>query len=353
MLPSPMKRFFFSFMLFVIVGLPMSSAEAAFVPCGTSGNDTPCTLCHIVIMGKGIMDWGMQVMAAIGLVVITAMGIMYIVSAGDEGMIKNAKSGIKSSLIGVGVMLGAWLIVNTLLLLVAQETDASKNPIVGLYTTNGYKFSCTNQSASGGAGGGGAATTSGTSATCTDPTTLKTALSGGGTVCSGGSFSCPATCDTSAWNTDIATAAGSSGISANFIKAIIAKESGCKPSVTGPTGDCGLMQVKPSSVGNTSCTGPKYNLMNPSTNITQGTKILQQSFSSASSMIGAYGSTTTQQALAAAIYNGGVGQSSKSADCKASDGWPVIPKWGCPINPGTATFNACSIRKYACDMAAC
>lgn len=151
MVPSLMKRFFFSFALFVTVALPMSSVEAAFVPCGTSESDTPCTLCHIVIMGKGIMDWGMQVMVAIGLVVITAMGIMYIVSAGDEGRIKNAKSGIKTSLIGVSVMLGAWLIVNTLLLLVAQETDASKNPIVGLYTTNGYTFSCVNQSASGGA----------------------------------------------------------------------------------------------------------------------------------------------------------------------------------------------------------
>lgn len=349
-----MRHLLFSLVLLFIVGLPMSSASAAFVPCGTAASDTPCTLCHIVIMGKGIMDWGMQIMVAIGLVVITAMGIMYIVSAGDEGMIKDAKAGIKTSLIGVGVMLGAWLLVNTTLLLVAQEKDASKNPIVGLYTTNGYKFSCTNQSASGAAGGSGAVTTtSGTGATCTDPAALKAALSSGGTVCSGGSFSCPATCDTSAWNADIAAAAGSSGISANFIKAIIAKESGCKPSITGPTGDCGLMQVKPSSVGNIDCLGPNFNLMSPSVNIAQGTGILKQAFSSASSMIGAYGSTTSQQALAAAIYNAGSGQSSKSADCKTSDGWPVIPKWGCPINPGTATFNACSIRKYACDMAAC
>ncbi|MBP5993670.1 MAG: transglycosylase SLT domain-containing protein [Candidatus Moranbacteria bacterium] len=347
-----MRRFFFSFVLFVMVALPMASVEAAFVPCGTSGSNTPCTLCHIVIMGKGIMDWGMQVMVAIGLVVITAMGIMYIVSAGDEGMIKNAKSGIKTSLIGVGVMLGAWLIVNTLLLLVAQETDASKNPIVGLYTTNGYTFSCTNQSASGGAAAGGAAAT-GVGATCTDPTALKTALSGGGTICSGGSFSCPSRCDTTAWNGMIATAAGSSGISADFIKAIITQESGCKPNTVGTTGDCGLMQVKPASVGNTTCTGPKHNLLDPNTNITQGTNILQNAFSSASSMIGAYGSTTTRQALAAAIYNGGAGQSGKSVDCSTSDGWPVIPKWGCPINPGTAKFNACAIRRYACNMAAC
>lgn len=349
-----MRHLLFSFLLLLIAGFPMASAEAAFVPCGTEANPTPCTLCHIVITGKGIMDWGMQVMVAIGLVVITAMGIMYIISAGDEGMIKQAKSGIKSSLIGVAVMLGAWLLVNTTLLLVAQETDASKNPIVGLYAVNGYQFSCASQSTAGGAAGsGGAAIAAGGGATCTDPAALKTALSSGGTVCSGGSFSCPAICDTSAWNSMISTAATSNGISANFIKAIIARESGCKAGTTGPTGDCGLMQVKPSSVGNTTCTGPNFNLMDPNTNITQGTKILARAFSSASSMIGVYGSTTTQQALAAAIYNGGIEQSGKSVDCKTSDGWPVIPKWGCPINPGTATFNACAIRKYACSMAAC
>lgn len=344
-----MRHLLFSFLLLLIAGLPMASAEAAFVPCGTEANPAPCTLCHIVIAGKGIMDWGMQVMVAIGLVVITAMGIMYIVSAGDEGMIKQAKSGIKSSLIGVAVMLGAWLLVNTTLLLVAQETDASKNPIVGLYAVNGYQFSCINQSTA----SGGAATTAAGGATCTDPVALKAALSSGDTVCSGGSFSCPATCDTSAWNGMIATAASSASLPAEFVKAIIAQESGCKPSITGPTGDCGLMQVKPSSVGNTTCTGPKYNLMDPNTNITQGTEILAKAFSSASSMMGTYGSTTTRQALAAAIYNGGVGQSGKSVDCSTADGWPVIPKWGCPINPGTAAFNACAIRRYACNMAAC
>lgn len=349
-----MRHLFFSLLLLFIAGLPMSSASAAFVPCGTAANPTPCTLCHIVVAGKNVMDWGMQVMVAIGLVVITAMGIMYIVSTGDEGMAKQAKSGIKSSLIGVSVMLGAWLLVNTTLLLVAQESDASKNPIVGLYTTNGYRFSCTNQSALGGGtttGGTGTAGVSG--ATCTDPATLKAALSNGGTVCSGGSFSCPASCDTTPWNSMISAAATSNGISEPFIKAIIAQESGCKPTVIGQTGDCGLMQVKPSSVGNTTCTGPNRNLMDPNTNITEGTKILAQAFSAATSMQGAYGSTTKKEALAAAIYNGGVGQSGKSVDCSTADGWPVIPKWGCPINPGTATFNACSIRKYACNMAAC
>ncbi len=86
------------------------------------------------------MDWGLRVMVAIALVIITAMGIWYIISAGNPGMINQAKSGITSTLIGAAVMLGAWLIVNTVLLLFAQETDSTKNPIVGLRSAGGFNW---------------------------------------------------------------------------------------------------------------------------------------------------------------------------------------------------------------------
>jgi len=85
----------------------------------------------------------------------------------------------------------------------------------------------------------------------------------------------------------------------------------------------------------------------------EGTRILKSSYDTAKSMSSQYGKTVTVMELTGAIYNGGQGQSGASSDCKTSDGWPVIPKWGCPINPGTATFNACSIRSYACDIEKC
>lgn len=370
-----MRRRLLSFvmLLFFVLSfsLPLSVSAAGFVPCGrnvddpaTAINETAtCTLCHVIVGGKGVMDWGMRVMVAIGLVVITAMGIWYIVSAGDKGMIEQAKSGIKSTLIGVAAILGAWLLVNTVLLLVAQSSDASQNPTLGLRVTNGFHFSCDTQSLANtgvssttGAGTGTATSTgpaTGGGALCTDPVALKSALAAGKTVCAGDSFSCPSICDTSRWNGAIAVASAKYGVAESFIKLIISKESACNPTAVGRTGDCGLMQVKPSGVGNTSCLGPAFNLTDPDVNIDQGTKFLAAAFSSASSLLAKYGATTTKEALVAAQYNGGAGNNASSVDCKTADGWPVISKWGCPINPGEGEFNACAIRRYACSVQAC
>lgn len=369
-----MRRIWLSFSLFFLVTgftlTPFASEAAGLVPCGrnlddatTTINETAiCTLCHVIVAGKGVMDWGVRVMVAIGLVVITAMGIWYIVSAGDKGMIEQAKSGIKSTLIGIAVILSAWLLVNTVLLLMAQETDSTKNPVLGLRVTNGYHFTCDTQSlAQGGASSAakgetapsGGTVTPGGGAECTDPAQLKDALSKGGTVCSGGSWSCPAQCDTTPWQDAISAAAAKYHISETFIRLIIAKESSCNSGAVGPTGDCGLMQVKPSSVGNSGCLGPSVNLTDPRVNIDQGTKILVSAVNEAASLESKYGATTKKESLAAAIYNAGSGQSGSSVDCKTSEGWPVIPKWGCPINPGEKEFNACDIRTYACNVQAC
>lgn len=51
-------------------------------------------------------------MTAIAIAVMVAMAIMYIVSAGNEDMMATAKKGILASLIGIVVILLAWVIVN-------------------------------------------------------------------------------------------------------------------------------------------------------------------------------------------------------------------------------------------------
>jgi hypothetical protein len=37
-----------------------------------------------------------------------------------------------------------------------------------------------------------------------------------------------------------------------------------------------------------------------------------------------------------------------------SSGFPSsIPKWACPINPGTADLNMCSVKSYVCELSSC
>ena len=137
------RLFFFGFFLVTFLGTltPLSVASAGIVPCGTRANPSPCTLCHIVVGGQKLIDWGLDVMTYIAIAVIVAMAVLYIVSTGNEALMSTAKSGIKAALIGFVVMLSAWLIVNTTLnIMVVDETDGA--PLSGLRQDGTFTFSC-------------------------------------------------------------------------------------------------------------------------------------------------------------------------------------------------------------------
>lgn len=94
-------------------------------------------------------------------------------------------------------------------------------------------------------------------------------------------------------------------------------------------------------------------LKDPETGIKEGVRVLARSVNSARSLLPRYGATVKLNELAGAICNGGVGQSNTSLDCTPTTGWPAIPMWGCLINPGSAQFNTCAIKNYACNIGAC
>lgn len=346
-----MRRALFGWTFFLLgtffLLMPAVSLADGFVPCGratgTADEMAPCTLCHIIVGGKVVMDWGLRVMVAIGLVVITAMGIWYIVSTGNPGMINQAKSGIKSTLIGVSVMLGAWLIVNTILLLFAQETDPAKNPLVGLRSAGGFNFTCSTQSLAGsGTSGGGGGTSSGGGGT-----------SGGG---AGATGTLPKGCDS--YQSDFDAVAASSGVSSKFLRAIAANESSCDPSKTSPAGACGFMQLKPATAGQ-SCdwlkAHPKEsidiaaNLFKKYAGIIggySGTFNIGSGFALSGTTVSVSGSPAYDTGCddLIASYNAGPGNSvatsagkkppfAVSSDCPAVGG-KSIPSWQCPINPG-------------------
>lgn len=127
--------------------------SAPLVPCGrnqnfpgTPENETdPCTICHIVVGGKGIIDWGIRIMTTVAITVLFAMAVLYVVSAGDEGLMGTAKSGIKAALIGFAIMLAAWLMVNITLTVLVDTTDTEK-PLGGLVSNGAFTFSCDTKS---------------------------------------------------------------------------------------------------------------------------------------------------------------------------------------------------------------
>lgn len=120
-----------------------NTSSAAIVPCG-NGNDAAnaCTLCHLIIGIKKIVDFGLEILITIAAVCIFIAGLMYIMASGDENAITKAKSFLGASLKGFTIVLMAWFFVNVTIWLISKNEklniDQSKD--------SWYKFSCSTTS---------------------------------------------------------------------------------------------------------------------------------------------------------------------------------------------------------------
>lgn len=112
-------------------------AQAALVPCATKDHPEPCTICHLVVGIKGIIDFGVAIIVIVSILIIIIGGIIYIVSSGDPGMMEKAKSAVTAAIIGFAVFVCAWLIINVTLAVLGAN--------IGLVTGKSYlwyQFSC-------------------------------------------------------------------------------------------------------------------------------------------------------------------------------------------------------------------
>lgn len=113
---------------------------ARLVPCGTGTND-PCTLCHLIVGVKGLIDWGMAILITLSITAIAIAGVIYVISTGDTGLTSKAKSFVTSVIIGFSLTLCAWLIINVVLwIFSAQKGSDGYN--LGLESKNWYTFTC-------------------------------------------------------------------------------------------------------------------------------------------------------------------------------------------------------------------
>jgi hypothetical protein len=182
------------FLFFIIFGsliFPLSTDAAPLVPCGRSDQGGQmCTLCHLIIGIKGIIDYGLKIMVILGITMLVIAGIVYIVSAGDEGMMTTAKGLLKNAVIGFAIILGAWLIVNTVLWIIGtKEKEHPEGGTLGIQIDSWNNFSCSTQSSA------GTGSEPGQSDTSTPPKneTKGCGVTGKGKCFSGvvGSVSCP------------------------------------------------------------------------------------------------------------------------------------------------------------------
>lgn len=98
-----------------------ASWAAGLVPCGNPG-ESPCTVCHLLKLLSNIALFIVRTaMPPLAGLLFLIGGIMMIASAGSEERYKKGKAIIINTAIGVVIVLGSWVIVNTIIVTLGQN----------------------------------------------------------------------------------------------------------------------------------------------------------------------------------------------------------------------------------------
>ena len=281
-------------------------------------------------------------------IILAAASFMYAhagvlrMQANEEGLRKSKEefARVTYGLLGV---LGLWLILFTV----------NKDMLTGDVTLSALKITSTPSSGLSTGGNGNTGTgggSSGTSASCNNADAIKASLQSNGGICGNATCSRTNCISSTPYKSMIQAAAGDAW---KMALVIMCKESNGDKNAQNknPDGtyDCGLMQVNQP--------GPcDAQSLDPQANIAKGVALLKGKMS-AQDNVRQYPTLKVRPETGIfTAYNccsNGTSPNSQSASCKTSDGWPEIPKWACPIDPGTGKFNMCGVKAYACDLTAC
>jgi hypothetical protein len=107
-----MKTFLLSFIfLSSLLFSPDSVSAQGLVPC----DGIECNACHFVELGNTVLTWLIGVLFVVFAVILAAAGWGLATSAGNQTALDNAKSKFTNAFIGLFIVLGAWLLVDTVM----------------------------------------------------------------------------------------------------------------------------------------------------------------------------------------------------------------------------------------------
>jgi Transglycosylase SLT domain/Type IV secretion system pilin len=346
------------FILFTITAFTTSPVFAQIVPCGDVGSSNggaprgvECDVCDLQILAGNIINYFVIIMTVVAALLFVNAGVLYIFSPANPANIAKAHKIFTSTLVGLVIILGAWLIISTVMSAVYDtsfgdwKTDLCKgdatvklpdaptpivqtpsSPLIGSVTLHSA----------------GPGYTSGefevdpaypTGKVLSDSALAK-GLGNATTNCTAGTQTC----------TDFIIAqATAKGVDPNYALALAAVESGgCADPATckSPAGAVGVIQLMPSTARDV-CGATCKNmtdaqmvtyLQDPKNNITLGVEYMRQSSVYVTTQMAAHPErfdSARQADYMAAYYNGGPKALEASNDCG-----PTKTKYECNINPG-------------------
>ncbi len=134
---------------------PDCPQQGGFVPCGRSCDDTktedkcecePCTICDFFVLISNIISFFLgKIIPPLAVLLLAVGGGMYMVAymspGAGPGLISRAKSVIVSTLIGLVIIYGAFIIVGTFLSLIGLA-DWTKNIYGDWMSGHFFKINC-------------------------------------------------------------------------------------------------------------------------------------------------------------------------------------------------------------------
>ncbi len=190
----------------------------------------------------------------------------------------------------------------------------------------------------------------GSTKACESPENVKTKINSPDGVCGGAICTALSGCSYQQYLPIIDQETSGDTTLKKMIIVTLCKESSARVDVqrknADGTFDCGLMQINQK----TPCDAA---ILVPSTNIKEGVRLMKQKISYTNQIYPGFPREAGIFSSYVCCSNGTV-PNSQSADCTSANGFPsAVPKWACPINPGTGEFNMCSVKGYACELTAC
>lgn len=112
---------------------PLSIKAAPLVPCG--GPSDPCTACDLLVLAQNVLQFALKMAFLIVIGFVVYGGFRWIFSMGKEEYIKAGQQIITNAIIGLVIILTAWIIVNTVFWFIAQAGGWD-------FTGTWYKIEC-------------------------------------------------------------------------------------------------------------------------------------------------------------------------------------------------------------------
>ena len=102
--------------LFIL--LPLIAGAAGLVPCGGEGD--PCTACDLLVLVQNVLEFALKMAFLVIIGFVVYGGFRWIFSLGKEENLKAGQQIITNAIIGLIIILTAWIIVNTVFWTIKQ-----------------------------------------------------------------------------------------------------------------------------------------------------------------------------------------------------------------------------------------